>query len=89
MRVETISYLKRNAANLELDEPMVITQSGKPVYRVESEHQAQLRDEAIALLKLMNLAERDVRSGKTMSPEQAKQKLKERRAKGVAYLGKD
>ncbi|WP_250654823.1 type II toxin-antitoxin system Phd/YefM family antitoxin [Alkalimarinus coralli] len=78
MRVETISYLKQNAANLELDEPMVITQSGKPVYRIESEKQAQLRDEGIALLKLMNFSERDIKSGKTMSTEKAKSSLRER-----------
>ena len=88
MKVETISYLKRNAANLDLDEPMVITQSGKPVYRIESETQAQRRDEAIALLKLMNLAERDVRSGNTMSCEEAKQALKQRKSKGKASFGK-
>ena len=64
MRIETISYLKQNAANLDLEEPIIITQSGKPVYRIESEYQAQKRDEAIALLKMMNLAERDIRSGK-------------------------
>lgn len=87
MRVETISYLKQNAAKLELDEPMLITQSGKPVYRIESEHQAQLKDEAIALLKLMNIAERDIRSGRTFSPKEAKQALKERRAQGKAKLG--
>jgi hypothetical protein len=88
MRIETISFLKQNAANLDLDEPMVITQSGKPVYRIESEHQAQKKDEAIALLKLMNMAERDIRSGNSMTPENAKETLKQRRDKGKASLGK-
>jgi hypothetical protein len=88
MRIETISFLKQNAANLDLEEPMVITQSGKPVYRIETEYQAQRKDEAIALLKLMNLAERDIRSGKTMSPEEAKDTLKQRRLKGITSLGK-
>ncbi|KZX73283.1 prevent-host-death protein [Oleiphilus sp. HI0009] len=87
MRIETISYLKQNAANLELEEPMVITQSGKPVYRIESEHQAQKKDEAIALLKMMNIAERDIRSGNTVSAEEAKEALKRRRAKGKESLG--
>jgi len=86
MRVETISYLKQNAAKLELDEPMVITQSGKPVYRIESEKQAQLRDEGIALLKLMNFAERDIKSGKTMSTEKAKLSLRDRLKAGSEKL---
>lgn len=87
MRIETISFLKQNAANLDLEEPMIITQSGKPVYRIETEHQAQRKDEAIALLRLMNLAERDIRSGSTMSPEEAKDALRKRRLKGTTNLG--
>ncbi|MFT5719199.1 MAG: hypothetical protein ACI9T7_003411 [Oleiphilaceae bacterium] len=77
MTIETISYLKQNAASLALDEPMVITQSGKPVYRIENEEYAKLRDEGIALLKLMNLAERDLRKGKTLSTDEAKNKLRQ------------
>jgi hypothetical protein len=77
MRVETISYLKQNAASLDLEEPLVITQNGQPVYRVESERLAQLRDQGIAMLKLMNLAERDVKQGNTMSLSDAKSKLRE------------
>lgn len=88
MRIETISFLKQNAANLDLEEPMVITQCGKPVYRIETEHQAQRKDEAIALLRLMNIAERDIRSSKTMTPEEAKDALKKRRLKGITSLGK-
>jgi len=87
MRIETISYLKQNAANLDLEEPIIITQSGKPVYRIESEYQAQKRDEAIALLKMMNLAERDIRSGKILSTKEAKKALRERRETGSASLG--
>jgi hypothetical protein len=77
MTIETISYLKQNAASLALDEPMVITQSGKPVYRIENEESAKLRDEGIALLKLMNLAERDLRKGRTLSTDEAKNKLRQ------------
>ena len=86
MRVETISYLKQNAATLNVEEPIVVTQSGKPVYRIESEASAQLRDEGIALLKLMNLAERDVKSGKTYNPEQAMSKLRAQLKSGMASL---
>jgi hypothetical protein len=71
MRVETISYLKQHAANLNLEEPMLVTQNGKPVYRIESAASAQLRDEGIALLKLMNLAERDIQFGRTYGTDEA------------------
>lgn len=77
MRVETISYLKQQAASLELDEPIVITQNGKAVYRIESEQQARLRDQGIALLKLMNFAERDIRNGKVLDATSAKARLRE------------
>lgn len=89
MRIETISYLKQNAAKLDLEEPIIITQSGKPVYRIESERQAQRKEEAIALLKLMNIAERDIRAGNTLSPAEAKEALRKRRIKGKVDLGKD
>lgn len=67
MQIKTISYIKQHAANLDVEEPIVVTQGGTPVYRIESEQAAQLRDEGIALLKLMNIAERDVRAGRTLS----------------------
>ncbi|WP_228517670.1 type II toxin-antitoxin system Phd/YefM family antitoxin [Aliidiomarina indica] len=60
MQIKTISYIKQHAANLNVEEPIVVTQGGTPVYRIESEKNAQLRDEGIALLKLVNIAERDV-----------------------------
>lgn len=85
MRIETISYLKQNTAKLDLEELMVITQSGKPVYRIESE-QARKKEEAIALLKMMNLAERDIRSGNTLSTREAKQALRGRRCKSWLKL---
>jgi len=75
MRIETISYLKQHAASLELEEPLVITQNGKAVYRIESEHQARIRDQGIALLKLMNFAERDIKAGKVIEPGEAKARL--------------
>lgn len=75
MQIKTISYIKQNAASLDVEEPIVVTQGGNPVYRIESEQSARQRDEAIAMLKLMNLAERDVRNGQLLCADEMKNKL--------------
>ena len=72
MNTQTLSHLKQYAAKLDVqEEPMRITQHGVPVYRIYSEKEACIRDEAIALLKLANLAERDIRQDRLMSPDEA------------------
>ncbi|MDR5904370.1 MULTISPECIES: type II toxin-antitoxin system Phd/YefM family antitoxin [Halomonadaceae] len=70
MRTETISYLKQNAATLDVQEPLVITQKGKPTYVVESFAAHERREQAIALLKLLSLGEKSRAEGKTMSAEE-------------------
>ncbi|WP_436876080.1 type II toxin-antitoxin system Phd/YefM family antitoxin [Siccibacter turicensis] len=69
MRVETISYIKKNAATLELDEPILVTQNGVPAYVIESWSAQQQRENAIALLKMMTLSEQDKQDGNVMSKE--------------------
>ncbi len=80
MRTETISYLKQNAATLDVEEPLVITQKGKPTYVVESYAAHERREQAIALLKLLSLGEKSREEGKTMTAEEFKERVKTRHA---------
>ncbi|EGT0643084.1 MULTISPECIES: type II toxin-antitoxin system Phd/YefM family antitoxin [Citrobacter] len=70
MRIETISFVKKNAASLNLSEPILVTQNGTPAYVIESYEQVQERENAIALLKLLTLSEKDKSDGKVLSKEQ-------------------
>ena len=80
MRVETISYLKKNAANLPLEEPMAITQNGTPTYIIESYEDRMRRDETIALLKLASFSVDDMNNERVISSSDLKQSLVNRRS---------
>ena len=79
MNTETVSFLKKNAANLPLDGPLVITQNGVPAYVVESYEDRQRRDEAIALLKLVSFAKQDIVKGRVSSIGDFKERLATRK----------
>ncbi len=70
MKVETISFVKKNAATLDLSEPILVTQNGIPAYVIESYEQQQEREDAIALLKLLTLSEKDKAEGKVFSKDE-------------------
>jgi len=80
MRIETISFLKKNAANLPLEEPMAITQNGTPAYIIESYEDRIRRDEAIALLKLASFSVDDTNNERVISSSDLKQRLVNRRS---------
>ncbi|EWH02748.1 type II toxin-antitoxin system Phd/YefM family antitoxin [Halomonas sp. BC04] len=80
MRTETISYLKQNAATLDVEEPLVITQKGKPTYVIESYTAHERREQAIALLKLLNLGEKSREEGRSMSADAFLEKVRARHA---------
>ena len=77
--VETVSFLKKNAANLPLSEPLTITQNGKPAYVVESFEDHKKRQDAIALLKLISFAKSDVNEGRVMSSGDLRSRLAARK----------
>ncbi|MBU1294734.1 MAG: type II toxin-antitoxin system Phd/YefM family antitoxin [Gammaproteobacteria bacterium] len=71
MNIQTVSYLKANANNLSLDDPLHITQNGKEVYVVQDSQAYYEQQETIALLKLINLSERSLNQKGELSLDEA------------------
>lgn len=69
MKVSTITYLKENANNLKVEEPLMITKNGKPAYFVQSAASYQYQQDTLALLKLLKLSEQSA-AGKGYLSEQ-------------------
>lgn len=71
MNIETVSYLKANANNLSLDDPLHVTQNGREVYVVQDSQAYYEQQETIALLKLINLSERSLNQKGELSLDEA------------------
>ncbi len=70
IKIETISYLKKNAVSLDREDPILINQNSVPAYVIESCEAQQERQNAIALLKLLILSEHDKADNNVFSKEQ-------------------
>ena len=77
--IETVSFLKKNAADLPLSEPLTITQNGKPSYVVISYEEHVRQEQAIAMMKMLNFAESDINQGRTSTMESFKERLAARK----------
>lgn len=71
MNIQTVSYLKSNANNLSLDDPLHVTQNGKEVYVVQDSQAYYEQQETLALLKLINLSERSLNQQGELSLDEA------------------
>ena len=71
MKTQTVSYMKEHANNLELDNPILVTQNGKPRYVIQDADDYQEQQQTIALLKLINLSERSASQNGLMDLENA------------------
>jgi PHD/YefM family antitoxin component YafN of YafNO toxin-antitoxin module len=49
--------MKEHANHLELDNPILVTQNGKPKYVIQDANDYEEQQQTIALLKLINLSE--------------------------------
>ena len=88
MRLEnmkSISYLKANAAEMLADiqgagDPFVITQNGEAKAVLQSVRQFQKTQETMALLKILELGQKQVQSGNVVSATDSIGRLRKRNA---------
>ena len=57
MKTQTVPCMKEHANHLELDNPIWVTQNGKPKYVIQDVKVYEEQQQTIALLKLINLSE--------------------------------
>ncbi|QGT96751.1 type II toxin-antitoxin system Phd/YefM family antitoxin [Pseudidiomarina andamanensis] len=55
---------------MDVNEPVLVTQNGEPLYVVQDPAQYEAMQEQMAMLKMIALAEKDVRAGRVVSREE-------------------
>ncbi|MEQ5805957.1 type II toxin-antitoxin system Phd/YefM family antitoxin [Alteromonas sp. NFXS44] len=78
MQIKPISFIEEHAADLPVDEPIVVTQNGEPAYVIENYAQRKFRDDAIAMLKISSFSEKDVAAGEVIDSDVLKTRLKQK-----------
>lgn len=71
MKTQTVSFVKEHANHLQLDDPILVTQNGRPKFVVQDVKDYEELQETLALLKLINLSEKSAREGVLMSVDDA------------------
>ncbi|CUA83829.1 type II toxin-antitoxin system prevent-host-death family antitoxin [Pseudidiomarina woesei] len=69
-RVTTVSGFKKEIATMDVNEPVLVTQNGEPLYVVQDPAQYEAMQEQMAMLKMIALAEKDVRAGRVVSRDE-------------------
>jgi prevent-host-death family protein len=82
--IRPISYLKAHAAEVirelaEQGEPMVITQNGEAKVVIQDVKSYEETQEAIALLKILALGNRQILENKIVAPDEALARIRKKR----------
>ena len=81
-QVKPISYFKANAADIidalnDGGPPMVVTKNGEAKAVVMSVHEYEQREETLAFMKILALADAEIKAGRTMPAEEAFDRVRE------------
>ncbi len=76
MKMTTISAFKKELASLDVTGPVLVTQNGEPLYVVQDPVQYEMQQEQMALLRMLALAEKDVKNGRVNSSDALRKGLK-------------
>ena len=81
--IKPISYLKANAAKIaqelkEDGEPYIITQNGEAAMVVQSVAEYERKENALAMMQMLQMSQRDIDEGNTYSPDEVFTRIRER-----------